>query len=392
MAKSVIKLKQHTPMIHFQYYQEGVTLRATELKPKLDKFLIKYAFKDCFDNYKYYLKGFNNKKCSIDDFKDHRALDYKVNIVNEGETSKDKPFKSLYFGNMGDKNENIQSINVNGDINVEFISFNKKLLDIINANIGSFFAVSNFGRRQNKGFGSFYIKNRKDCFKDVSDIYDVFWYINYNKTTSINDKLSNINIIYSLMKGGINFPKNKYNPKCYEKSFLFKYMLNKNVGNEKRFIKENFDLKTNKIVLDGMKKKYVRAMLGVAEKIDFRGNKEEPRDGTIEINSKIIERFKSPITFKIIDNYLFILPEDFAEEIYDKKFEFIEKDTKKEKENRNKKNIYTPSKNEFILNEFIAEFVSHFNQLKEKGHSHFDRTVKHTILKYEKDKEGVIND
>ena len=33
-------LRQHTPMIHFQADQPGATLRATELKPKLDKFLI----------------------------------------------------------------------------------------------------------------------------------------------------------------------------------------------------------------------------------------------------------------------------------------------------------------------------------------------------------------
>ena len=37
-------LKQHTPIIHFQSEQAGATLRATELKPKLDKFLKKYAF------------------------------------------------------------------------------------------------------------------------------------------------------------------------------------------------------------------------------------------------------------------------------------------------------------------------------------------------------------
>ncbi|MFK5976154.1 MAG: hypothetical protein QM493_06565 [Sulfurovum sp.] len=37
-------LKQHTPIIHFQSDQMGATLRATELKPKFDKFLIKYAF------------------------------------------------------------------------------------------------------------------------------------------------------------------------------------------------------------------------------------------------------------------------------------------------------------------------------------------------------------
>jgi len=42
-------LKQHTPLIHFQSNQKGATLRATELKPKLDKFLIEQFQKDNID-------------------------------------------------------------------------------------------------------------------------------------------------------------------------------------------------------------------------------------------------------------------------------------------------------------------------------------------------------
>lgn len=38
-------LKRHTPMIHFQPYDEGVCLRATEVKPKFDRFLLE---NECF--------------------------------------------------------------------------------------------------------------------------------------------------------------------------------------------------------------------------------------------------------------------------------------------------------------------------------------------------------
>ena len=31
-----VTLKQHTPLIHFQHEQYGATLRASEVKPKLD--------------------------------------------------------------------------------------------------------------------------------------------------------------------------------------------------------------------------------------------------------------------------------------------------------------------------------------------------------------------
>jgi len=44
--KLCFKLKQHTPIIHFQADQKGATLRATELKPKLDRFLMEYFQKE----------------------------------------------------------------------------------------------------------------------------------------------------------------------------------------------------------------------------------------------------------------------------------------------------------------------------------------------------------
>jgi hypothetical protein len=40
MYQLKIQLKQHTPIIHFQHDQAGATLRASEVKPKLDRFLI----------------------------------------------------------------------------------------------------------------------------------------------------------------------------------------------------------------------------------------------------------------------------------------------------------------------------------------------------------------
>ena len=38
--KWVFQLRQHTPMIHFQSSEAGVCLRATEVKPKFDRFLL----------------------------------------------------------------------------------------------------------------------------------------------------------------------------------------------------------------------------------------------------------------------------------------------------------------------------------------------------------------
>ena len=76
MNTLTIKLKQHTPLIHFQHDQEGATLRASEVKPKLDKFILKRL-------------GLGNYQAGIDAAKDrgwligrgdHPALDYKMGI------------------------------------------------------------------------------------------------------------------------------------------------------------------------------------------------------------------------------------------------------------------------------------------------------------------------
>lgn len=35
-----LNLRQHTPLIHFQWFEDGATLRASEIKPKLDRFIL----------------------------------------------------------------------------------------------------------------------------------------------------------------------------------------------------------------------------------------------------------------------------------------------------------------------------------------------------------------
>ena len=53
-----VTLKQHTPLIHFQHDQYGATLRASEVKPKLDRFIIAHAFNNEYERCKHYLVGY----------------------------------------------------------------------------------------------------------------------------------------------------------------------------------------------------------------------------------------------------------------------------------------------------------------------------------------------
>lgn len=367
MPKFTVTLKQHTPLIHFQAEQEGATLRATELKPKLDKFLIKNAFKNDFDKYKEFLIGYPNK-VRKEDFGDIFPLDYKVFIKLENRRKEFiEPLKSLYMGNMDNKKDStkepIKAIFNEGDIEIEFFSFCKDVIDKIEMYIGKFFSVNNFGARQNKGFGSFYIKDDENLLDNIKEIKEKFLLIKYNEDSDYSDMMKDVAIIYALMKTGVNFPdypikKNKVldrsrgNRQSYHKSFIFQYMLNKNIGNEKKFIKEKFFRKELRIGKDGQVKKYVRGLLGTCDGVTFR----DKRYGKIDYHSEEIERFKSPITFKIVDNVIAIIPEEIL--VYNKEFTISDR--------FNRESIYIPSKNEFELKDFLFSFADYFNNMEVK--------------------------
>ena len=114
------QLQQHSPYIHFQSEQKGATLRATELKPKLDKYLIVEHFDNNFERYKHLLVGYKGQNQK--DIKP--ALDYKVSINARSVNVTDIPEKfPCFFANMGDKNESsFKRFSFAKDITIEFFS------------------------------------------------------------------------------------------------------------------------------------------------------------------------------------------------------------------------------------------------------------------------------
>lgn len=178
MSKLRITLRQHTPLIHFQPEQQGAILRATEFKPKLDRFLINYAFgnnekpKENFERYKKYLVGYKkNVRDKYEDFQDKKAFNYKLRICNvvklksSCEIQKDFP---LYFGNMGKNNFNRSKFVFCDTLDVELISFHNEIIDKIIKWLPGFLMKTNFGQRQSKGFGSFYINDLNEYFYNGS--------------------------------------------------------------------------------------------------------------------------------------------------------------------------------------------------------------------------------
>lgn len=105
-------LKQHTPLIHFQD-QEGATLRATELKPKLDRFL-------------------REKEPNLP-FREHHkgrfSLDYKVYIKANPKITSTPDHHPLFFGNMGEGA--VKKFSFADEVSITFIAFDSSIADAV---------------------------------------------------------------------------------------------------------------------------------------------------------------------------------------------------------------------------------------------------------------------
>lgn len=139
--RETILLKQQTPMWHFQAEQPGCCLRATEVKPKLDRFLLqKYH-----DDERLHKIG------------DTEALDYKLSFdVGDNKMYDLDPSKfTLYFGNMGDGPKK-GLVLYHNPIKMQLFSLYRDMVELIKENLCEFFARNSFGTRQDKGFGYFF--------------------------------------------------------------------------------------------------------------------------------------------------------------------------------------------------------------------------------------------
>jgi len=308
-------LKQHTPIIHFQSDQAGATLRATELKPKLDRFLIRHAFGGEKEAYKAYL---------VDPQRE--ALDYKVKILYEGDAPEALQYKTYLNPRKAGPYDRVGSYfgrekalyAPKGTVRVTFHSFSDRLLALIEEHFEGFLALNSFGSRQNKGFGSF-LDERTDSLQKVTALLHRYGKNVYVKQS--HDPLKQIQQDYQLLKSGRNKP--------YEKSLLFQYMCNGKVKWEKRMIKERMErqlpdtfsqLKWSHAPVGCANESsdyrffYIRGLLGTAGQIEFL--KRNPRNFKDKIKVQIvsqdpnIKRYRSPVTFKVFENTIYAFTED----------------------------------------------------------------------------------
>ncbi len=326
-----VTLKQHTPLLHFQHEQEGATLRASEVKPKLDKYIIKHSFHDNFEECKEFLVGYNpdpdKKEDSIKKLrskweKGFRALNYKMRIEAKRPSTREEYLIASYVKRK-DK-EDAESCGINIISNTPYFAQEKQNADLFHAEnslkdeiwnefekkgiiekdddiltitwfvdckpelwtyeVQSFFLANNFGTRQSKGFGSYEatkleLDGTNIPPKQTEELLKRDFQFVYKKTAknSLDKIFETINRDYKLIKSGQRADNN--NP--YLKSKLMLY-LPKETGWDKKFIKEAFsngnfgDYKlkvepensnTQHRICDQYV--FVRALLGLAENFEF---------------------------------------------------------------------------------------------------------------------------
>lgn len=288
MHKLEIKLKQHTPLIHFQHDQEGATLRASEVKPKLDKFILTRLGNGV------YQVGINTAKDNgwLIGKGDHPALDYKMRIegqeletlninerqkYNKRHEQRGKPFimdgntrylakerrsdhrlifdlsaYPLFFANMDADFTNLNEyrkfcVSVE-PLRMTFLVHDNGLYNYINDPdlLNDFFFQTNFGTRQSKGFGSFSIDNSDPYYRNrISHYRFKIDSGSWDDVEYVDDEYKRvfeyIDLFYKTLRGGINLKDGRGNTLFYFKSLAYMYAEDILKAKwDKRKIKEEF--------------------------------------------------------------------------------------------------------------------------------------------------------
>ena len=365
------KLVQHTPLIHFQHFEPHACLRATEVKPKLDRFLIEQLEKDVrFGDGRW-------KKWFVGDGS-QQSFDYMMRITPNSEqverthsiesaieraiarAKHRRPNASLheihknYFGNMASGN-NIQdtiretfkeSLFYKDGLTLTIRCFIPELLTFIDEHIRGFFMMHNFGTRQRKGFGSFTV----DISTQPNDLVGKYCPNAYycklngdvNGDVNADALLDAVWVISAFLRSGFNRGEGNY-----VRGFVFRYFQRgKNpLANDKAFVKQKVLHNVYNKATQGehfrpyginVQYRYVRGLLGTNENSRFcrdpQGATREDRTvHNIYIHSaEGVERFPSPLLFKPIGKFVFILPQKMPEEIFGSKFYILKKNQEEE--------------------------------------------------------------
>lgn len=369
------KLVQHTPLIHFQHSEPHACLRATEVKPKLDRFLIEQLEKDDrFGDGRW-------KKWFVGDGS-QQSFDYMMRITPNSEQvdrtqsiengieraiarAEHRPpnaglheIHKNYFGNMASGN-NIQdtvqaiqetfkeSLFYKDGLTLTIRCFIPELLTLIDEHIRGFFMMHNFGTRQRKGFGSFTVDistepNAPKGFDLVRKYCPNAYYCKLDDNVSADALLDAVWVLSAFLKSGFNRGEGNY-----VRGFVFRYFQREEnpLANDKAFVKQQVLRNVYNEATRGehlhsygnnVRYRYVRGLLGTNENSRFCLNprsqiRREHTVHNIYIHSaEGVERLPSPLLFKPIGKLVFILPQKMPDEIFGSEFYILEKNQEDE--------------------------------------------------------------
>lgn len=228
------KLRQHTPIIHFQHDQSGATLRISELKPAFDRYLWEKVLKKDFNYYKSCLVGYSAQREDIlrKEFeKENWALDYRITIDYVEPDIKPMGNRfSCFFGDLGENGQHLerQFSFIYQDFAAKFYCFHTLLRRPIETYFHDFLRTKNFGLRQSKGFGSFTTLLPRKNDQGLAPVTPATNSYRF-QVRGHNDKnlFSHIDLFWKVIRSGFNKPDRDRNTVVYIKSPLFFYLKNK---------------------------------------------------------------------------------------------------------------------------------------------------------------------
>jgi hypothetical protein len=372
MHEAVFTLRQETPIIHFLHDQPGATLRATELKPKLDRFILEAYRTNFIEAATRHAPAICRLRKAV---KDKLPSPYKMEIQQEtgnGETQfyyfesrfttdereylpkilKEKLGRealkiaqpSPYFAN-NDKRKDKKwdeirlGVLFTGNILVRTKTWDTEMDALLKETLPLLLCLENFGMRQSKGFG---------CFSETSvsvslfeeTVRDAFVFsAKKSRPTSQLDIFKTINDTYKNLRN---------NPP--DESALRDFFAEQSsaVEWEKHRITEEVVYQDSYTPQHPVE--FVRAMLGLPGLHDYPKGTVKAKVN-IRHTSNEVERYKSPIMFKVFKDKLYLLAEDVNPDMLGQKFVFYVGDDPA-KTNRK---IEIPTPTNFSIEGFLSD-------------------------------------
>jgi hypothetical protein len=236
------------------------------------------------------------------------------------------------------------------ELDLIFKSESEEILDEIKKHLSGFFIRNNFGKRQSKGLGCFTIKDTtKDGFEKELHQFNTDIYVFGEEIAGTVDFYTLITRKWRTLKSGTQIGR-------YIKSKLFKYMAGKGSRWEKRLIKVNIydspkdfpypllntngyypldasldekEIRDNESYFDWDDNPevdfdyfFIRALLGLPELYEFRTTNNNIVYQVLIKGKDGVERFKSPVTFKLFEKKIYAIVESIPGELLGSKFNF----------------------------------------------------------------------